>query len=64
MSTQRIMGIAATAGTANNISLIRRRKDRSDDLLTLRSGVKSIALQSTICEKLSGQFLDLIVMNH
>jgi hypothetical protein len=47
-STQQIVGIVATVGTTSSNPLIRRRKDRSDDLLMLRSGVKSITLKGTI----------------
>jgi hypothetical protein len=42
------MGIAVNAETASSGLLIGRRKDSSDDPLTLKSGVKSIAPQDTI----------------
>jgi hypothetical protein len=42
------MGIAAIPGTTTSSPSIRKKKDRFVDLLTPRSGTKSIALQDMI----------------
>jgi hypothetical protein len=47
-STQQITGITAITETTSSSSLIKRRKDRSGDLLMEKSCVKSITLQGMI----------------
>jgi hypothetical protein len=47
-STQWITGIVTITETASSSPLIRRREDRSGDLLVQKSGVKFIALHGMI----------------